>query len=50
MGLSDLFKKKKYGPEFVYSEKEIDEIDRFIVEHFGNYSNVDMYPLYWTNQ
>lgn len=34
------FKKKKVGPPFVYSKKELDEIDRFIVEKFGNYPNV----------
>ena len=34
------FKKKKAEPPFLYSEKEIDEIDKFIVENFGNYPNV----------
>ena len=33
-------RKKKSGPQFIYSEKEIDEIDQFIIEHFGNYPNV----------
>lgn len=33
-------KKKKVGPQFIYSEKEINEIDQFIIEHFGNYPNV----------
>lgn len=40
MGLFDKFKKKEeLGPE-VYSEKELDQLERYIVENFGEFKEV----------
>ena len=47
MGLFDLFKKEKKNtkaeshlPQYLYSEEELDVLDSFITDMFGNYKNV----------
>ena len=40
MGLFDLFKKKKSGPMYLYSEQELKELDEFIGKEFGRFENV----------
>ncbi|MBQ1739917.1 MAG: suppressor of fused domain protein, partial [Clostridiales bacterium] len=44
MGLFDKFKKKEepenIGPMFLYSEKELEEVDAYIAKAFGKFDNV----------
>ena len=40
MGIFDKFKKKENNPEYLYTEEELEVVDSFICDIFGEYKNV----------